>query len=360
MKFKEGDKVLFLNEKGGGVVTRIVDEQIVNVAIDDGFEIPYAVNDLIKAEGEEADAPAPAKKAESGIAEKRKTDSLEKLPHQAEAIEQGIYLAMIPRNQEQVLSSAMDFYLVNHSSYQALFSLYQNKSGNYHGLLSGTINASSKYHLGKVERTEIDIWGHALLQAVFFKEGKAEVVPPLSDHIVFKAVKIYKEDCFVFNSLLHQKAITVKVATISELHSKANQRFDVPDSVRYWKEQEEQVQDDSGQKKRKEGFLDRYMVGDNMAEVDLHIAELTDKTMNMTNADMLQLQLDHVKQCLEAARKERIKKLVFIHGVGNGTLKTELQRLLEKRNDVEYYDAAFARYGMGATEVSVYHTKAIS
>ncbi len=42
MKFKEGDKVVFLNEKGGGIVTRVVDEEIVHVSIEDGFEIPYA------------------------------------------------------------------------------------------------------------------------------------------------------------------------------------------------------------------------------------------------------------------------------------------------------------------------------
>ena len=40
MKFKVGDRVKFLNENGGGVVSKIVSPSMVNVAIEDGFEIP--------------------------------------------------------------------------------------------------------------------------------------------------------------------------------------------------------------------------------------------------------------------------------------------------------------------------------
>ena len=38
MKFNIGDKVSFLDEKGGGIITKIVDENIVTVEIEDGFE----------------------------------------------------------------------------------------------------------------------------------------------------------------------------------------------------------------------------------------------------------------------------------------------------------------------------------
>jgi len=47
MKFKIGDKVSFLNESGGGVVTAIIDTRLVKVEVEGGFEMPVMVSDLI-------------------------------------------------------------------------------------------------------------------------------------------------------------------------------------------------------------------------------------------------------------------------------------------------------------------------
>jgi len=88
-------------------------------------------------------------------------------------------------------------------------------------------------------------------------------------------------------------------------------------------------------------------------EVDLHIHQLTSNTRGMTNFDMLNLQLETAKRQLEFAIRKRIQKIVFIHGVGEGVLKEELQYLF-KRYPVEYYDADYQKYGSGATEVYVY------
>lgn len=88
-------------------------------------------------------------------------------------------------------------------------------------------------------------------------------------------------------------------------------------------------------------------------EVDLHIHQLTNSTKNMSNYEMLTLQLDTAKRQLEFAIRKRIPKVVFIHGVGEGVLKTELEYLFGRYN-VKYYDADYQKYGMGATEVYIY------
>ena len=49
----------------------------------------------------------------------------------------------------------------------------------------------------------------------------------------------------------------------------------------------------------------------------------------------------------------RISKVVFIHGVGEGVLKSELHYLFS-RYPVRFYDASFKKYGLGATEVYIY------
>ena len=89
-------------------------------------------------------------------------------------------------------------------------------------------------------------------------------------------------------------------------------------------------------------------------EVDLHINQLTNATKGMTNHDMLTLQLDNAKRQLEFAIRERIQKVVFIHGVGEGVLKLELDYLFGRYSNVKFYDANYQKYGLGATEVYIH------
>jgi len=88
-------------------------------------------------------------------------------------------------------------------------------------------------------------------------------------------------------------------------------------------------------------------------EVDLHIGQLTESTRGMDNFDMLTIQLNQAQQKLEFAIRNRIPKVVFIHGVGAGVLKTELEFLF-KKYPCEWYAASFQKYGLGATEVYIY------
>lgn len=87
-------------------------------------------------------------------------------------------------------------------------------------------------------------------------------------------------------------------------------------------------------------------------EVDLHIHQLVSSTKHLDTYDILNHQLMVAKSKLEFAIRKRIPKLVFIHGVGEGVLKAELLRLLE-RYALSYQDASYQKYGMGATEVYI-------
>ncbi|WP_034044832.1 Smr/MutS family protein [Wocania ichthyoenteri] len=93
-------------------------------------------------------------------------------------------------------------------------------------------------------------------------------------------------------------------------------------------------------------------------EVDLHINQLVRSPKGMSNHDMLTLQLDTARRQLEFAIKNRIQKMVFIHGVGEGVLKIELDYLFGRYNNVKFYDANYQKYGLGATEVYIYQNVA--
>ncbi len=89
-------------------------------------------------------------------------------------------------------------------------------------------------------------------------------------------------------------------------------------------------------------------------EVDLHINQLVRSSRGMTNFDMLNVQLQTAKRQLEFAINKRVQRIVFIHGVGEGVLKQELETLFRRYDNIKYYDANYQKYGLGATEVYIY------
>jgi len=89
-------------------------------------------------------------------------------------------------------------------------------------------------------------------------------------------------------------------------------------------------------------------------EIDLHIGQLVDSYIGLSNYEMLQIQLQKVRDEIDLARKEKRSRLIFIHGHGSGKLKNELIKLLESYPRLEYYDASFRKYKLGATEVRLY------
>jgi hypothetical protein len=92
-------------------------------------------------------------------------------------------------------------------------------------------------------------------------------------------------------------------------------------------------------------------------EVDLHIHQLVPKSKGMNNYDMLTIQIDTAKRQLEFAIKKRIQRIVFIHGIGEGVLKAELEYLFRQYGNLQFNDADYQKYGRGATEVYIFQNK---
>lgn len=111
--------------------------------------------------------------------------------------------------------------------------------------------------------------------------------------------------------------------------------------------------DDSKPKKKSLFKSDNSDKNQPIMEVDLHIHQLTNSSRGMDNYDMLNLQINTAKQKLEFAIRNRIQKVVFIHGKGAGVLKQELEFLFNNYH-VKFYEASFQKYGLGATEVYIY------
>ncbi|MFI3262441.1 MAG: Smr/MutS family protein [Rikenellaceae bacterium] len=87
-----------------------------------------------------------------------------------------------------------------------------------------------------------------------------------------------------------------------------------------------------------------------MEVVDLHAEEILESTAGMTSGEILQAQLTRFNIALSLnVNNGKHGKMVFIHGVGSGKLKYELQReLARKYPKLSYQDASFKEYGYGA------------
>jgi hypothetical protein len=351
-KFKPGDRVIFLNEKGGGIVTSIIDEQIVHVAIEDGFEIPYSVSDLLKESADEEDHSLVGRLA--GKSDTPGQESLFSIPNKTDQRPEGVYLALVPSDQSKLLESRLEFFLLNHSSYRISFGVFLNQSGKYSGLASGKLEADSSLLLRRVDRQQIEDWANGLVQVLFYQDGKTEPLNPASATIAFKPVKIYKEDSFPFEGLIRKKAFIIELATVAAQAQNLQKDENMEAGLSLMKGKHSEGTRKTSGKESAEGFLDKHKVDDQIAEVDLHIGELVDNLSGLSNVDMLRIQMEYFRRCMEQALAERLKKIIFIHGIGNGTLKTELMRSLRQTEGIEFYDAPYARYGMGATEVVFY------
>ncbi len=91
-----------------------------------------------------------------------------------------------------------------------------------------------------------------------------------------------------------------------------------------------------------------------LLEVDLHLEALVDFPRRIQPAEALEMQKSAARNALARCRSRKIGRLVLIHGVGEGVLKSALTDWLRRQEGLEFYDASYALYGRGATEVRIF------
>jgi dsDNA-specific endonuclease/ATPase MutS2 len=85
--------------------------------------------------------------------------------------------------------------------------------------------------------------------------------------------------------------------------------------------------------------------------IDLHIGNIVDSIKNLTPHQMLEKQMNKAVEEINSAKKDKVKKLIIIHGKGKGVLKKEIYKILKTRNDLDYFEADIIKYRFGAVEI---------
>ncbi len=88
--------------------------------------------------------------------------------------------------------------------------------------------------------------------------------------------------------------------------------------------------------------------------IDLHIEKIYPNYRQLDKWDILSRQLGYLKAQLQKVKSRHIKKVIIIHGVGEGTLRKEVHQLLNGMKNVQYHEASYVNFGQGATQVDFY------
>ncbi|MDR0560491.1 MAG: DUF2027 domain-containing protein [Prevotellaceae bacterium] len=350
MKYKIGDKVRFLNDVGGGKISRILNTGMVNVMDEDGFEIPAAVSEIVVVEYAENSYKEFAKtvrpenscvKAEKPV-KKIVTANEKKDTATVNSDSYGLLLAFLPAKSSYTDDSGYDMYFINDSSFYCMYTIARRKKNGVALLMdSCDIEPETKKYATHLSEHEIN--AGILLTVTFFlyKHTDYKLYQPEQVNISPNPVKFVRNS-FCENDFFEDNAYLIKIASdeIPDMKIEINP-----------KELEKAIK----QKKNTAPVIPAPAKKIETEEIDLHIEELIENTKLLSNGEMLEIQIDHFCKSLERGLCSKIKQMIFIHGVGNGKLKHEIRRLLDTRyaGKVRYQDASFKEYGYGATLVII-------
>ena len=86
--------------------------------------------------------------------------------------------------------------------------------------------------------------------------------------------------------------------------------------------------------------------------VDLHMEKLMDDWRNLSNGEILNIQLKEFEKWYELAVAHRQSNLIVIHGVGSGRLRDEIHDVLRLKKEVKsFVNQYHPSFGYGATEI---------
>lgn len=359
MKFKVGDRVKFLDENGGGIVSKIISPSMVHVTIEDGFEIPVLTSELLKIE---IDAPADSPKhlfredfnVDVNIAPESTYEADERniplLSNPAKGkVDEGIFLAYVPHDQKWLITGLIDIYLVNHTDHDILYNFFLNiEDEGYSGIDYGSASPGSMILIESVEREEIEKWTKGIVQILFHTEKSHQILHPGNTNFKVKPTRFYQESSYKSSSIIDSKAVLISLIPLSAQPTIS--QADLPS-----KDKAPEVKLTNAKEIKPEHIIAKHKTSPREAVVDLHIYELVENHEKMENSEMLRIQMNYFTQCLESAIANHLTKVTFIHGVGTGVLKTAIKEVIKDYPNISHNDASMKQFGYGATDVLISH-----
>ncbi|WP_299990566.1 Smr/MutS family protein [uncultured Pontibacter sp.] len=313
-----GDRVRLMSGREEGIITRILDNNIVEVAIDNDFTIPVSRREIVLI------APEEAKAFRNTEPEPYAKPATRKEPPAPVLAEKGIYLAMVHQSDELLAAT-----VVNNTDYDVLFASGEERNNQYRGLQNDKLAPKASRVVSHYHMKDFEKWPTLIVQFLQHRNGSPSLFEPVTKKVQFRANSFYKSK--------KTAPVLNKEAYLFQLDSK-------PVAVDTDKIKEQLSEKPAAQENVKVQAPEH--------EVDLHIEKLVEDHTGMSNSAMLRLQLDRFQDALDRAMAANMHEIVFIHGSGNGVLRKEIQKILSRTPGIRFFeDAKKEKFGYGATLV---------
>lgn len=344
-----GDTIRFLNTVGGGTVKGFQDKNIVIVEDEHGFDFPVLVSECIKVnpsdnkkqenievKQEVVKATNAPQVAEIDDAEPEETLSGEKIT---------TCLVYLPTDIRTLSTTTFECFFINDSNYY-LFVNYMSRTNNsWTSRFNGLVEPNTKLFLEEFNKADLNDLEQVCVQYVAFKHNKPYTLKsPVSVELRIDTVKFYKLHSFKENDYFEDDAQVYYIT-----------RKDVPErEMLITNEDIQRAISEKDAPARRPRIQKIAKKQEDILEVDLHIHELLDTTAGMSNKDMLDYQMSKFHEVMKENKNKKNRKIVFIHGKGDGVLKNEIYKAIKKNyKRVDSQDASFQEYGYGATMVII-------
>ncbi|MFN8355748.1 MAG: Smr/MutS family protein [Spirosomataceae bacterium] len=310
-----GDKVRLLHGKEEGVITRLLQGNLVEVEIEEGFKIPVQKNELAVVSDEEI--------------RRFKPELLKENPSKSGSssiiANAGLYMAFVSLNDRELA-----LHLINNTDWDIAFTLTQGSEPHFKGLRAGILQPKTAIKIQDLAVKDFEEWGTFTYRALYYRPAFMVEREPLTRKMKFRANTFFKnkqkapvlgKDAYVFQ--LDAETQVINPEKLAEkLTTPTPKPIVVPPKP--------------------------------LAVVDLHIEKLSKDFLAMGNTQKLDLQLQVFETQLENAIANAMSEITFIHGIGNGTLRDELHRRLGRNRHVKYFaDSQKEKFGYGATKVTL-------
>ena len=403
---KIGDKVQFLSDIGGGKIAGFQGKDIALVEDEDGFQIPTPISDLVVMSSGDEYSSSKSVQKNSGVEDSVESadpdtfnmsvkakinafsvDAIEdeeeydaadrEITYKAKVEERkggnvlNLYYAFVPEDVKNFSKSTFACYLINDSNYYVHY-LYMSIEGQSFKLRGeGELEPNTKIYIESFAPDQLNEIDRVRFQLLSFKRDKDFVAKPVCD-VQFRIdkVKFYKLHTFQPSEFFDEPALLYPVVKNDDV---AQLKPVEADKLIYVEE------DNSNAVKPKKGNLNNVSVNeqaynklkgleklntskhaqskksnDDVLVVDLHADKLLETTVGMGTADILNYQLDFFRRTLEENKHNKGRRIVFIHGKGEGVLRHAIVNELRYRyKNYPYQDASFQEYGYGATQVTI-------
>lgn len=355
---KVGDIVRYLNAVGGGRVSRI--EGAVAYVDDDGFVTPVLAKEcVVVTPAKDAEMlaqepkPEPAAAQGKGVtAQKASEPAVAPFVETEEGERLNVVLGFEAKDLKHLSSTSYEAFLVNDSNYHLYYviSTQESAASERNVLAFGAIEPAMQEYIATIEPADLPAMDRISVDMIAFKSDRPyRAKRPVSISMPLDATKFFKLHCFKRNPYFDNPVIAIDL--VKDDAPAQGTRAEV-DAASLAKAMNEKKRVDS--RRAPAPAPKRVHKHDELIVVDLHIHELVDNTSGLSNADMLNMQIDRFRSVMDENLRNHGCKIVFIHGKGEGVLRQALLKELShkyKGHDVQ--DASFREYGFGATQVTI-------